>query len=76
MKLIPALACSALLLGGAAFAADAGSASGSAPTTSTAKPAASAKSKAAADDCSKQAKAQKLKGKARTSFLKTCRAPK
>jgi hypothetical protein len=71
MKLIPALACSALLLGGAAFAAD----SGTAPATSTAaKPAASTKSKAATDDCSKQAKSQKLKGKARTSFLKTCRA--
>ena len=72
MKLIPALACSALLLGGAAFAAD----SGTAPaTTTTAKPAASAKSMPS-DDCSKQAKEQKLKGKARTKFLKTCRADK
>jgi hypothetical protein len=74
MKLIPALACSALLLGGAAFAADSGSAPAT-PATSTAKPAASSKS-TASDDCSKQAKEQKLKGKARTKFLKTCRADK
>jgi hypothetical protein len=71
MKLIPALACSALLLGGAAFAADSGSAGGSTPAASTAKPAAKSM-----DDCAKQAKEQKLKGKARTKFLKTCRADK
>jgi hypothetical protein len=66
MKLIPALACSALLLGGAAYAADT-----TAPTTtSTAKPAAKM------DECAKQAKSQKLKGKARKDFLKTCRADK
>ncbi|MFT3906599.1 MAG: PsiF family protein [Steroidobacteraceae bacterium] len=66
MKMIPVLTCATLLIAGSAFAADAaGTAS-----TSTSKPTASVK---APDACSKEATSKQLHGKARKSFLKSCR---
>lgn len=63
MKTISMLTCSALLIAGSAFAADSS-------TTPPSKPVASVK---APDQCSKDATAKGLHGKARKSFLHSCR---
>jgi Spy/CpxP family protein refolding chaperone len=68
MKLIKILTAASLLLGGAAFAATAPAAAPAAAAPAAAMPA------KADHHCRDQANEQKLKGAARKSFIKKCRA--